>query len=170
MLGTIAGAAPFARRLDAPLVGRTRELALLHSELATAERERACRLVTVYGVGRDRQVAARGGAALAGRPSDADVLTARCLNYGDGITFLPLTELIRSAGGEEQIMATVAAEPDGALIVDRVRAAMGTAGAPSSSEEMFWAIRRLARDDRRARGRSSCASRTCTGRSRRSST
>jgi len=41
VLGTIPGAAPFARRLDAPLVGRTRELAFLHDELAAAERERA---------------------------------------------------------------------------------------------------------------------------------
>ena len=150
VLGTIAGAAPFARRLDAALVGRTRELALLHSELATAERERACRLVTVYGVagiGKSRLAAE----LLSQVAEHADVLTARCLNYGDGITFLPLTELIRSAGGEEQIMATVAAEPDGALIVDRVRAAMGTVGAPSSSEEMFWAIRRLLETIARAR-------------------
>jgi class 3 adenylate cyclase len=142
VLGTIPGAAPFARRLDAPLVGRRRELAFLHDELATAERERACRLVTVYGaagIGKSR-LAAELLSQVAGR---TDVLTARCLNYGDGISFLPLTELIRSAGGEETIMATVAAEADGALIVDRVRGAMGIAGAPSSSEETFWAIRRL---------------------------
>ena len=142
VLATIPGAAPFARRLDAPLVGRTRELAFLHDELAAAERERACRLVTVYGtagIGKSR-LAAELLAQLAGR---ADVLSARCLPYGDGITFLPLIELIRSAGGEAAIMATVAAEADGALIVDRVCGALGTAGAPSSSEETFWAIRRL---------------------------
>ena len=142
VLATIPGAAPFARRLDAPLVGRTRELAFLHDELAAAERERACRLVTVYGmagIGKSR-LAAELLAQVSGR---ADVLSARCLPYGDGITFLPLIELIRSAGGEAAIMATVAAEADGALIVDRVCGALGTAGAPSSSEETFWAIRRL---------------------------
>jgi len=142
VLGTIAGAAPFARRLDAPLVGRVRELALLHDELAAAERERTCRLVTVYGaagIGKSR-LAAELLTQVSGR---ADVLRARCLPYGDGITFLPLTELIRSAGGEETIMETVAGEDDGALIVERVCGAMGTAGAPSSSEETFWAVRRL---------------------------
>ncbi len=150
VLGTIPGAAPFARRLDAPLIGRTRELAFLHDELAAAERERACRLVTVYGaagIGKSRLVA-EFLAQVSGR---ADVLTARCLPYGDGITFLPLTELIRSAGGEEAIMAMVAAEDDGALIVDRVCGAMGTAGASSSSEETFWAIRRLLETLARAR-------------------
>ena len=84
------------------------------------------------------------------RPAPA-CLKARCLPYGDGITFLPLTELIRSAGSEETIMATVAAETDGALIVDRVRGAMGNGGAPSSSEETFWAIRRLLETVARAR-------------------
>jgi class 3 adenylate cyclase len=85
VLGTIPGAAPFARRLDAPLVGRTRELAFLRDELAEAERARTCRLVTVYGtagIGKSRLAAeyladARGGAG---------VLTARCVPYGDGIT------------------------------------------------------------------------------------
>ena len=60
VLGTIAGAAPFARRLDAPLVGRQRELAFLRDELRAARRERACRLVTVYGaagVGKSRLAA-----------------------------------------------------------------------------------------------------------------
>ncbi len=150
VLGTIAGAAPFARRLDAPLVGRRRELAVLHDELAAAERERTCRLVTIYGVagiGKSR-LAAELLAQVAGR---AGVLSARCLPYGDGITFLPLTELVRSAGGEEAIMAAVVAEDDGALIVDRVCGALGTAGAPGSSEETFWAIRRLFETLARAR-------------------
>ena len=142
VLGTIAGAATFARRLDAPLVGRTRELAFLRGELAAAERERACRLVTVYGaagIGKSRLAAE----LLADVCDRANVLTARCLPYGDGITFLPLAELVRSIGGEEAMIATVEAEPDGALIVERVCGALGTGSAPASSEETFWAIRRL---------------------------
>jgi class 3 adenylate cyclase/tetratricopeptide (TPR) repeat protein len=142
VLATIPGAAPFARRLDAPLVGRAPELGFLHAELVAAERDRSCRLVTVYGVagiGKSRLAAE----LLAQVSPGAGVLKARCLPYGDGITFLPLTELIRSAGSEDTIMATVAAETDGSLIVDRVRGAMGNGGAPSSSEETFWAIRRL---------------------------
>ena len=150
VIGTIEGAEPFARRLDTPLVDRADELALLHDELAEAERGRTCRLVTVYGaagIGKSR-LAAELVAQVAGR---AAVVSARCLPYGDGITFLPLTELVRSAGGEQAVMATLAAENDGTLIADRVRGALGTAAAPSSSEETFWAIRRLLETLARAR-------------------
>jgi class 3 adenylate cyclase/tetratricopeptide (TPR) repeat protein len=151
VLGTIAGAAAFARRLDAPLIGRRSELALLRDELAAAERDRACRLVTVYGaagIGKSRLAA-----ELVSDVRDrASILTARCLPYGDGLTFQPLTELLRSAGGEEAILAAVQAEPDGALIAERVCGAIGTGGATASAEEIFWAIRRVL--ETLARGRS----------------
>jgi class 3 adenylate cyclase len=143
VLETIVGAAPFARRLDAPLVGRADELAFLRRELDASTAGRECRLVTVFGVagiGKSR-LAAELLHEVAGH---AAVLSARCLPYGDGITFLPLTELVRSAGGDEAIMRAVQAEPDGALIVERVCSTFdaGTAQ-PTSSEETFWAIRRL---------------------------
>src|SRR5579884_3282981 len=70
-------AGSFARRLDAPLIGRVRELAQLEAELDAAIRERSCRVVTVY---------------------------------GDGITFLPLRELLRSAGAYEQADAATTEE------------------------------------------------------------
>ena len=142
VLGTIPGAAPFARRLDAPLVGRTGELAFLRDELATAERARTCRLVTVYGaagIGKSRLAAE----FLAEARASAVVLTARCLPYGDGITLLPLAELVRSLGGEGALITAVEAEADGELIVERVRGALGSNAQPSSSEETFWAVRRL---------------------------
>ena len=96
VLSTIAGATPYARRLDAPLVGRTPELELLESEVDAAARDRVCRLVTVCGpagVGKSRlaqELLAR---------TDADVLSARCVPYGDGITFLPLRELLGEVVG-----------------------------------------------------------------------
>jgi class 3 adenylate cyclase len=142
VLGTIPGAAPFARRLDAPLVGRTRELAFLRDELAAAERARTCRLVTVYGaagIGKSRLAAE----FLADARARAGVLAARCLPYGDGITFLPLAELVRSIGGERAMISAVEAESDGALIVERVCGALGSDAQPSSSEETFWAVRRF---------------------------
>ncbi|MGZ8717407.1 MAG: ATP-binding protein, partial [Gaiellaceae bacterium] len=142
VLETIDGAAPFARRLDAPLVGRSSELAFLRNELDASARERECRLVTLFGVagiGKSRLAAELLG-EVAGH---AAVLSARCLPYGDGITFLPLTELVRSAGGDEAIMRAVGAEPDGALIVERVCGTLDPGSAPASSEETFWAIRRL---------------------------
>src|SRR5579864_8154425 len=96
VVATIPGASAFPRRLDVPLVGRTRELALLEQELAIAVRDRACRLVTVCapaGVGKSRltqEFVAR---------DDVRVLAARCLPYGDGITFLPLRELLGDVPG-----------------------------------------------------------------------
>src|SRR5690348_4814464 len=96
VVSTIPGATPYARRLDVPLVGRAGELALLESEVDAAVRDRACRLVTVCapaGVGKSRlaqELLAR---------VDADVLSARCVPYGDGITFLPLRELLGEVAG-----------------------------------------------------------------------
>src|SRR4051812_47719844 len=43
VVAAIAGAVAVRRRLDAPLVGRQRELAVLREELAAAERDRTCR-------------------------------------------------------------------------------------------------------------------------------
>ena len=142
VLGTIPGAAPFARRLDTPLVGRARELAFLREAFADVERDRACRVVALYGaagIGKSRLAAE----LLEEVRDHAAVLDARCLPYGDGITFLPLTDLVRSAGGEGAIMAALGADPDGPLILDRIRGATGTDAEPSPAEETFWAIRRL---------------------------
>jgi class 3 adenylate cyclase len=137
----IAGAAPIARRLDAPLVGRSSELACLRDEHATVLRERACRMLTVYGaagIGKSRLA----GELLDAVRHEARVLTTRCLPYGDGLTFMPLTDLFRSVGGEEAIVRAVAAEPDGDLIGRRVRGALESS-TTQSTEETFWAIRRM---------------------------
>jgi len=140
--GAIEGAAPIARRLDAPLVGRRGELAFLRAELAAASRERSCRLVTVYGaagIGKSRLAAE----LLAAARADCEVVTARCVPYGDGLTFLPVGDLVRSAGGEDAVVRAVAAEPDGALVAERIRGAIGGDDAATSTEETFWAIRRM---------------------------
>ncbi len=138
----IAGAPAFARRLDAPLVGRRSELALLRDELEAAKRERTCRLVTLLGpagIGKSRLTSE----LIVEEGDRTVVLSARCLPYGDGITFLPLADLVRSAGGDEAVEAAIAAEPDGQLVYERLRGGIG-AGVPAvSSEETFWAIRRM---------------------------
>ena len=142
VLETIAGAAPFARRLDAPLVGRSSELAFLRNALDGAISEQACRLVTIFGVagiGKSRLAAE----LLAEVSDHAAVLSARCLPYGNGISFLPLAELVRSAGGDEAVRLALEAEPDGALIVERVCGTVDSGSTTASSEETFWAIRRL---------------------------
>src|SRR5207302_9555609 len=96
VLATVAGATAFPRRVDVPLVGRARELSLLETELDSVAKERMCRLVTVSGpagVGKSRL------AQEFLQSAAADVLTARCVPYGDGITFLPLQELFGEIAG-----------------------------------------------------------------------
>ncbi|HEY2073762.1 MAG TPA: adenylate/guanylate cyclase domain-containing protein [Gaiellaceae bacterium] len=96
---TLADAPTFPRRLDVALVGRTNELHVLEQELAAAVRDRSCRLVTVCGpagVGKSRLVQ-----ELLTR-ADVQTATARCVPYGDGITFLPLRELLGEVRGDSK--------------------------------------------------------------------
>jgi class 3 adenylate cyclase/tetratricopeptide (TPR) repeat protein len=140
VLEAIAGADSFARRWDTPLVGRTDELALLRDELTACADGRECRLVTVIGtagVGKTRLVSEL-VAELAGH---ATVAAGRCLPYGDGITFWPLSELIRRLGGEQAVADALEGDADAALVVERLRVVDGSGAAPP--EELFWAVRRL---------------------------
>ncbi|TMM11168.1 MAG: hypothetical protein E6F98_11540 [Actinobacteria bacterium] len=117
VLEIVPGATAFPRRLDVPLVGRGRELDALEAELAAAIESRSCRLVTVTGaagVGKSRLVRELVNRA---QPT-ARALTARCVPYGDGVTFLPLRELL-AQNGEEHLLGA------------------------ASSEETFFAVRRL---------------------------
>ena len=82
--------------MQAPLVGRERELDLL---LALQERvvaERRPHLVTIYGdpgVGKSRLVRELLGRLARRRPPR--ILVGRCLSYGDGITYWPLAEILK---------------------------------------------------------------------------
>jgi class 3 adenylate cyclase len=96
LLNVTPGAAPFARRLDSPLVGRDEELDRLRRILVEAVTGRACRLATVVGdagLGKTRLV----GELLDREAEGARVLWARCLSYGEGITFWPVAEMVKTA-------------------------------------------------------------------------
>ena len=98
----------FARRLDAPLVGRAGERALLVQAFERAARERACHLITVLGpagIGKSR-LAAELCKEVAGQ---ATILEGRCLSYGEGITFWPLVEIFRAAGAEAELERALSA-------------------------------------------------------------
>jgi class 3 adenylate cyclase/tetratricopeptide (TPR) repeat protein len=91
-LDSVIGDTPYARRLDAPLVGREVERRLLADAWQRTCTERACALFTILGaagVGKSRLVAE----FLAGL--DAIVVSGRCLSYGDGITYWPVVEIVR---------------------------------------------------------------------------
>jgi class 3 adenylate cyclase/tetratricopeptide (TPR) repeat protein len=140
VLEAISGAESFARRWDTPLVGRTRELGLLRDELTASAGRDECRLVTVIGaagVGKTRLVSE----LIAEVGEHATVAAGRCLPYGDGITFWPLTELLQRLGGEPAVADAMGDQADAALVVERLGALGGHGSAPP--EELSWAVRRL---------------------------
>ena len=140
VLEAIAGAESFARRWDTPLVGRARELGLLRDELTASVDGRVCRLATVLGsagVGKTRLVSE----LVTEVGEHATVAAGRCLPYGDGITFWPLTELIQRLGGEQAVAKAMGDHADAALVVERLGVLGGKGAVPP--EELFWAVRRL---------------------------
>jgi len=95
----IDDAAPVARHLETPLVGRERERQRLWRDYEDAVADRTCRLFTLLGpagIGKSRLVA-----DFLDRVGDsADVLRGRCLSYGEGITYWPLVETLVAIGVE----------------------------------------------------------------------
>jgi DNA-binding SARP family transcriptional activator len=116
----------FESRLDAPLVGRKRELAALRRALKRAVDGASVRMSVVVGppgVGKSRLAA-----ELAGRAKGVTALFGRCLSYGDGITYWPLREVLeRAPAGEERDALVAALEAD----------------TPPPAPEIAWSFRRL---------------------------
>ena len=142
-----AGVRPLALRLDAPLVGRDEEMHRLEAAYARATRERVTMLVTVIGeagLGKTRLVH-----EVAGRLGrEVNVLTGRCLPYGEGITFWPLRDLVRQAcaghDSPDTIKALLEGEADAAGVAERLSSALGPGNqGRSDAAEIFWAARRL---------------------------
>jgi class 3 adenylate cyclase/tetratricopeptide (TPR) repeat protein len=142
VLGVVEGAPAFERRLDAPLVDREEELRGLLETFDLTVRNQACHLCTVLGpagIGKSRMVSE----LLDEVGSRATAVKGRCLPYGDGITFWPLSQIVREAGGEEWLAASLDGVEDADLIADRIRAILGRAAPPGDSAEIFWAVRKL---------------------------
>ncbi|HVL53836.1 MAG TPA: adenylate/guanylate cyclase domain-containing protein [Vitreimonas sp.] len=141
-----------ARHLDAPLIGRERELGRLLRSYEDAVAERRCGLFTLLGpagVGKSRLVH-----ELVARIGDeARVLRGRSLPYGEGITYWPIAEMVRAAAGIEEVddretalaklRSLVADDPEADEIADRVGAAIGVATAETDRDDVFRAVRRL---------------------------
>ena len=142
-----AGLRPLAVRLDAPLVGRGEEIRRLKAAYARATGERVTITVTVTGeagLGKTRLVQEFAG----GLDREAHVFTGRCLSYGEGITFWPLREVVRQAGGgddsPERIKDLLAEEADAAAVAEQLHRALGSGSqGRTAATEIFWAARRL---------------------------
>jgi hypothetical protein len=99
LLEVVSDAAPLARHLEIPLVGRERERQRIWRDYEDAVADRTCRLFTLLGpagMGKSRLVL-----DFLERVGDAaDVLRGRCLSYGEGITYWPLVEMLIAIGVE----------------------------------------------------------------------
>jgi class 3 adenylate cyclase/tetratricopeptide (TPR) repeat protein len=148
----VAPGVPGLSRLDSPMVGREPELAALQQAFQRSVDRPGCELVTVFGdagVGKSR-LTHEFLSRLVGR---AGVLRARCLPYGEGITFWPIAELVKEAAGITEadspdqvrlrIGGLVADVEDAGLIGARVAAAVGLGEGSGVIQETFWAVRRL---------------------------
>ena len=148
-----------------PFVGRSRELEILADLLGKViadERRALCTVVAEPGVGKSRLLSEFEARA----PADARIYRARCLPYGEGITYWPVSEVVKRAAGilqsdEADVVAgkldfflrslpsessddlrTVAAAISN--LVGASRTPAGTyAAEPITKAELHWGTRRL---------------------------
>jgi class 3 adenylate cyclase/tetratricopeptide (TPR) repeat protein len=151
LLAVSAHTAGHERHLDSPMIGRTEELSVLEHALERAVTDRTPHLFTLMGsagVGKSRLVQE----FLTRNLNDATVLHGRCLSYGEGITFFPLADVVRQAArivdtdapevARSKLDVVVAGAPQGERVARLVAGLFGWAE-PGSTEDAFWAVRRL---------------------------
>jgi class 3 adenylate cyclase/ketosteroid isomerase-like protein/tetratricopeptide (TPR) repeat protein len=140
-----------AGSIETPLVGREAELERLRAAFDGVLAARACRLMTVVGapgVGKSR-LAHELVLSLAER---ATVVEGHCEPTGEGITFLPVAEILRVIAGvgeadpaetvrDKLRLLTPADDPDRERLVEGVAGVLGISE-PASAQETFWALRR----------------------------
>ena len=113
-----------ARRHDAPMIGRTRELDRLRDAFEQAAESHVCQLFTILGaagVGKSRLAAEFLGGV------DACAVRGRFLSYGDGITYWPVVEALKQ-------LETLPSDPIAPPRCDRcsARAIVSVTGLPES--------------------------------------
>ena len=141
-----------------PFVGRVEEMDRLELTLLEVTATRSCELLTVIGeagVGKSRLI--KEFAVRASARERSQVLRGRCLPYGDGVTFWPIGEIVRSAArinDEDPLEVALAkiaeiargaggSSDDPTAVADRVAAAIGLSTQQFPGPELFWGIRRL---------------------------
>jgi class 3 adenylate cyclase len=133
------GAAGVERALDAPIVGRERELAALRTAFEHARKEPSCRLVALLGdagIGKTRLARE----LVEQLEPEARVLVGRCVPYGEGATYLPVVDALRDVLPD--LETALAEEADGALIFESVASLARADATPVPAAEMAWALRR----------------------------
>jgi DNA-binding SARP family transcriptional activator/tetratricopeptide (TPR) repeat protein len=137
LLEVAQDAPPFERRLDAPLVGRERELRALRAAFETAVNDDACitvGLVGPAGIGKTRLAL-----ELAGGVRGSAAIVATSCTGGSYRALVPLVD--GAAGGVDAaaILALTADETAAATLA----AALGMGEGTPSPQEVAWSFRRL---------------------------
>lgn len=140
---------PLSKR--SKLIGRQKELDLLKKAIANLKASSTPDLMTILGVagvGKSRLVS-----EAIRDTNDVVIVSGRCLPYGEGITFWPIREIIFALSGitEEdpqevvrtKIEGLVAGIPEAEIVGPRIAALAGVGSPTTTTEEMFWALRRL---------------------------
>ena len=151
VLGVDAPRAGRGEPLRQEVVGRAADLAVLQSVFAQAQsagRGRVAGVVGAPGMGKSHLV----NEFVRWLGSTATVAQGRCIPEGEGTTFAPIAEMIRSlaAVGAEDAPDRVRARlssllPDGAMSAAAVEGVLDVLGlgAATAREESFWAVRFL---------------------------
>jgi class 3 adenylate cyclase/tetratricopeptide (TPR) repeat protein len=135
-------ASGIARRLDRPLIDREDELSALQIAFGRTDVDGTCRLFTLLGaagIGKSRLMSEFVGWLRA----RATVLTGRCLPYGEGITFWPLRDIVRTLDGPAGVRSALAGTTEADLVANRILAAVGASPDSAPGEEAAWAFRKL---------------------------
>ena len=117
------------RQYETRFVARERELSIIKSAWERAHAGQRCELVTLLGdagIGKSR-LAAESLASI-----DANVVSGRCLPYGEGITYSPVVEVLKQLD--------VRLSDEGAAAA--IRSLLGETEAATSADEIAWAFRK----------------------------
>ncbi len=132
----------------APLIGRESELELLANTFDRTVRDRRAHLFTIYGeagVGKSRLAR-----EFVDSVEGATVLAGRCLPYGEGITYWPLAEMVKTVAGIsdsdpiEEAFEKLKACCEDEAVADLLGLASGVLEAlegDRSPQEIAWAAR-----------------------------
>jgi class 3 adenylate cyclase len=131
---------PEARRQTVAMVGRDRQRQLLDDAFANVAGERSCHLFTILGtagVGKSRLVA-----EFLQSLDGATVVGGRCLSYGEGISYWPVTAAVKELLGPspDDELAQLGFDPTTAQTLEPI---LGRQKLASSPEEISWAVRKL---------------------------
>lgn len=136
VLGVAAQTPTLSRPVDYRFVGRERELQLLRESFERCVKEPACRSVTILGeagIGKSRLIRE----ALQEIRASARILVGRCPPYGEGITYLPLLDIVRqlAPAGQADLASLVDGEQEGGLVADQIAGAVGLSATSAPTEE-----------------------------------